>query len=1010
MNKSILPRLRSGCSVASRRIQTAVYRLAPATSIRLLALAIAGSLALAATASAAQAPAAAGTGSISGWVSNQATRDLLHGATVELPGLNRTTRTDDTGSYLFRGLPAGVHEIVATYTGLNPLRATVTVPPDVVTRQNFELTSEIYQLGAFTVSAEREGGAAAITMQQNADNVINVVAMDSYGDLPNLSVGELAGLMPGVSITFADDGVVNGIMVRGMSNQLNRVTMDGGLMAGSGLNRAFPPAQYTGAGFEQLELTKGHTPDKGADSLGGTINLKSRSPLSISERRRIDYTVATRYAPPFTKQAFWREQHRAHPLINVGYQEVFDIIGGERNLGIALNAFYSENANGLFVTDRNFENTDSAPAYLWDYRTAEKYNNRKQYSLKFIADYRLSNATKLRFLANYVDSNEPHVRNYITRAFTSQSVGTSGNAGILPGYTERVTAVRPASASRIQLDNRVFSTFRRFGDIGIGAEHDLNRLELDYNAAYSWSRQNNANGKAGGQLITELSNVGWILDRTHSDLYPTFMQTAGPDITDPANYRPAANGLRTRNTDIYEAVGEVRGNARYEMLTAWPLFLKTGFNWREVSIDQTDRNRRYSYTGTTALPHDPSINFRDNRGIPQWEPSMFVQDRQPVSPELWTEDEYFREQTRYTGRQGVKETITAGYLMADGRLAGEGWLGRTSYIAGVRTERTETEGWGHVRARVLSTNAQRLADPVGSAARDYADNRREIGSSYTKSFPSVHLAHDFNRNWKARLSWSTSFGRPHMNNMLPNENPNEANQFVTINNPGLLPQTARNWDATLDYYFRPAGNVSVGWFHKDIRDFIISGIVMGTIAEGPDNGFNGEYGGFELRTSTNGGSATVQGWEFAYQQQFTFLPGLLKGLGLVANYTVLDTHGNFGGATNLTTGQVEGFIPRTGNVILTWRYGRFSSRLRVSYLSDYIANYNANSPGQSIYVASRTLVNPSIAYEVRPYLSLTCDVSNFFHEHQVRYIGTPARMSQNRDNPVTVTFGIRGRF
>jgi hypothetical protein len=42
--------------------------------------------------------------------------------------------------------------------------------------------------------------------------------------------------------------------------------------------------------FDQLELIKGHTPDKGADSLGGTINLKSRSPLSMREKRRVTYT------------------------------------------------------------------------------------------------------------------------------------------------------------------------------------------------------------------------------------------------------------------------------------------------------------------------------------------------------------------------------------------------------------------------------------------------------------------------------------------------------------------------------------------------------------------------------------------------------------------------------------------------------------------------------------------------------------------------------------------------
>ena len=84
-----------------------------------------------------------------------------------------------------------------------------------------------------------------------------------------------------------------------------------------------------------------------------------------------------------------------------------------------------------------------------------------------------------------------------------------------------------------------------------------------------------------------------------------------------------------------------------------------------------------------------------------------------------------------------------------------------------------------------------------------------------------------------------------MTNMFPTETPNEAGRFVTVSNPGLLPQSSTNWDATLDAYFRPAGYVSVGWFRKRIRDYIISGATLGQVGSGNDNGFAGEYDGWE---------------------------------------------------------------------------------------------------------------------------------------------------------------------
>ena len=949
------------------------------------------------------------TGSISGWVSNQATRNLLSGASVEISALGLSIRTDDRGYYTLTGIPAGEHMVVASYAGLDPQSIAVRVATGAAVARNFELTSAVYKLGEFKVSADREGAAAALTAQRNSANVRNVIAMDSYGDLPNLSVAELAGLMPGVAVNFSDDGVANGIQVRGAAATLNRVTIDGGLKAGSGATRQFPSAQFTGAGFAEVELTKGHRPDTGADSLGGTVNLKSRSPLSMRERRRVDYTASVRAAPPFTEQVAWRARHREHPLLNFGYMEVFDVAGGERNLGISLNAFYSENANGLFVTDRLYQPVATSPVFNYDYRVQDKLNNRKIYSGRFLADLRTSSATTWRLIAGLVRNDEPYVHQYTARIFTNQIVGTTGTAGILPGYTDRITSARQNAVTQIQSTDQMVRTWRLFGDVSLGAEHKWERLQVDYTAAYSWNQFNRGTGKSGANLISGLSNVGWTIDRTRSELEPDFIQTGGPDVRDPANYRPIANGLTVRSQDDYEQVAGLTGNARLQLIPGQLFFLKTGFDWRELSIDQINRDRRYSYTGTAPLPHDSTAALRSGFGIPHWHPGVFVRGGALVDPTVWSQDAYFHEQLRFTGTRAATETVTAGYVMTEGKLGRDGWLARTGFLGGVRTEVTETEGRGFVRARTLSTVAQQVADPRGSAARDYASNFRVNSSRYTQSFPSAHLSHDVTANLKARASWSTSFGRPNMTNMFPTETPNEAGRFVTVSNPGLLPQSSTNWDATLDLYFKPAGYVSVGWFRKRIRDYIITGATVGQIGAGNDNGFAGEYDGWELRRSTNGGTATVSGWEFSYQQQFTFLPGVFRGLSLMANYTVLDTFGDFGGRTSLGSGEVAGFIPRTANLVPSWRLGRFSCRVRVSYTSGYLDSYNATNPALNVYSRRRVLVSPSLAYELRPSLGFSLEVSNLTHQFQERY-QRPERFTQIRDNPVSVTAGVKGRF
>ncbi len=948
---------------------------------------------------------------IVGNVSNAGTGNLLEGARVELPQLGVVALTDNTGRYIFFNVPPGTHEIVATYTGLDPVKDQIVVTSGQRATRNFDLTTGIYQLQAFTVSGEREGNAAAITAQRNATNLKNVVAIDAFGNLPNMNASELAVLLPGVAGNLSDEGNIVGFTIRGMGPGFNTITIDGALMASQGgMSRQTRIHTITGSMFDSLELTKGHTPDKEAGSLGGTVNLKSRSPLGMKEKRRLTYNFTARWAPPFTEQIPLREQHRVHPLLNVAYQEKFTLFGNEEpNLGVAVNLFYSEQAVGFFSTTRDFQNTTNQPAYLWDYRMQDNYNNRKQSSVNAKFDYRLSPNTKISLNLIYNDAMERFRLRYTFRAFTQNqnAVPNATTTGVIPGFTDRITQVRPVNASTIDITSQMSNFFHRQRHADIGAEQNFGSLQLDYNAVVSIDHINSGGGD-GGVLVNRVTGVGWILDRTASDLYPLFTQTAGPDISDPASYRP--NTYTFADDQTAHEIKELRGNARYRLPTKMPLFVKTGFRWREEFAGELGKSRRFTFTGTNSgqLPTDPTIRThgmnQTGLNIPSWSANAIGRARIPVDPSLWSENVYFREMSRYTDTSGITETVTAGYIMTEGKV------GRTGFVAGVRTEKTEDESYGWTRDRFGSTAAEQLADPIGTAERDYADNRRDLEGSYTKSFPSAHLTHDITSNLKARLSWSTSFGRPPLSNLTPNETVSETAGTLTINNPSLRPQTAESWDASLEYYFEPAGSLSATWFHKTIEDYFVNNVESGVVGPGLDNGFNGEYSGFTILTRANLGTAVVQGWEFSYNQQFAFLPGPLKGLGLTANLTILDTHGDFGGSVTRRTGEVPGFIPRTANVSLSWRHRGFGARIVANRTGDYIRAFTANAPGRNLYNADRTIVNAGIAYQWRPAVSFTIDVQNLFNEPQLWYRGIPDQMAEYRMTGTTITFGVSGRF
>ena len=953
----------------------------------------------------------AATGSISGNVGNAGTGRLLEGAKVELPQLGLSTLTDETGRFSLREVPAGSHEIVATYLGLDALTASVVVASGERATRDFDLTTGVYKLTAFTVTGEREGNAAALTAQRNATNKKDVVALDAYGNLPNMNASELAVLLPGVAGNLSDEGNIIGFTVRGMPPAMNTITIDGALMGSQGgMARATRMHTMTGSMFEALEVTKGHTPDKEAGSLGGTVNLKSRSTLSMKEKRRITYNFSTRVAPPNTQQIPLREQHRAHPLFNVGYQEVFDVLGDQRNLGVSLNVFFSEQASGFFSTTRDFQDTAAPTAYVWDYRTQDNYNNRKQSSVNAKLDFRLSANSKFSLNLIYNDAFERFRLRYLFRAFTGNqaTVPNGTTSGVIPGFTSRITEVRPVAASTIDITSQMSHYFHRQRHVDFGGEHTFGRLELDYNAVFSPDHINGGGGD-GGVLVNRVTGVGWKLDRTQSDLYPRFTQTAGPDIANPASYRPSSLSFAD-GSNIHE-IREVRGNARYRLTVENPIFLKAGFRLREEIAGDISSDRRSNFIGTNSaqLPTDPTIlTYGDRKTglkIPAWNANAISVGRTPVNAALWRDDIYFAESQKFIGTREVTETVTAGYLMTQGT-----W-GRTGFVAGVRAEKTEDDSWGWVRARVGSTAAQQAADPMGSAQRDYANTRRQISGSYSKAFPSVHLTRDLLPNLKARLSWSNSFGRPPLSNLLPNETINETAQTLTINNPSLKPQTAESWDTALEYYFEPVGSLSVSWFHKTIKDYFVNGVLAGTVGSGADNGYNGEYSGFTILTRDNLGTAIVQGWELAYQQQFTFLPGLLKGLGISANTTILDTHGNFGSTTaTRKTGEVPGFVPRTSNLSLSWRYRKLGTRININRTGEFINAFTTTGSGRNQYTLQRTVVNVGAAYQFRPAVSLSVDIGNIFNEAQVFYRGISDNISEYRIPGVTVTVGVSGRF
>lgn len=223
---------------------------------------------------------------------------------------------------------------------------------------------------------------------------------------------------------------------------------------------------------------------------------------------------------------------------------------------------------------------------------------------------------------------------------------------------------------------------------------------------------------------------------------------------------------------------------------------------------------------------------------------------------------------------------------------------------------------------------------------------------------------------------------------------------------------SQNFDYTLEYYFEPVGSVSAGYFEKRISDFIQDYNFDLT----PDNDpfdYGPEYydpiSPWKVRSKTNAGSARVRGVELAYQQQFTFLPGLLKGLGAYANYTRIESSSTKGGTAE--SGSLTNYVPRLVNAGLSWRYRGFQGRLRYNWKDRYLTA-DSPVPMNRVYTDQSGRFDITATYQINRRVGVYFDVFNVFNAHEIflQGDGKTLFLTRDEDNGVRYSFGVNVRL
>ncbi|MES2695248.1 MAG: TonB-dependent receptor plug domain-containing protein, partial [Verrucomicrobiota bacterium] len=237
----------------------------------------------------------ASTATITGRVQSVVTGKYLGNVRVAVKGTELAVFTDEGGIYHLPSVPKGPVVLEVSYTGLDTEQVSLVALPgqtlthdvSLTNRARYGAAAETIKLDAFTVETSKitEGEALATNEQRHAANIKNVVSADAFGDVTGGNVAEFLKHLPGLSLDL-ESGEAISVSVRGISSSMTGVSMDGASAANSvstGQSRNFQFKQISLNNVSRIELYKVPTPANPADSLGGSINIISKSAFERSK-------------------------------------------------------------------------------------------------------------------------------------------------------------------------------------------------------------------------------------------------------------------------------------------------------------------------------------------------------------------------------------------------------------------------------------------------------------------------------------------------------------------------------------------------------------------------------------------------------------------------------------------------------------------------------------------------------------------------------------------------------
>ena len=908
------------------------------------------------------------------------------------------------------------------------------------------------------VTGQRAALQSAQKLKQNAEQLVDSITATDIGALPDRSVTEALQRVSGVTIGRTADGrdadrisvEGSGVQVRGLSWVRGELNGRDSFSAKAGRTLSFedvPPELMSG-----VDVYKNPSADIIEGGVGGTVNLRTRLPFD-SGKRILAYSLDSSWGD-LSKD--WK------PSGSVLYSNRWDTKIGELGFLIDLSDSKLASRTDTISVDPYYIRTDLEPGktvYVpggFGYRTLDYERERKGI------------AAALQWRPNdQWEASLQFLRSSASQASTEYAVGfnpgsTNGEAlGTDFTYDSTGHFLKGTLAQAQDGTSLGSSTIdTRFADrSSVTSDYALN---LKYNPNDKWAFTGDIQyvyAKTKTVDNTAFNALG-------SDAAPASLDVTGslPVITmnndtaytsNPGNYYlQAAMDHHDRN-EAAEWAERFDGDYSFDE-GGWLKSFRFGV--RHTFRQATTRETAYRWDTVAPSWSAPAINqlagyqgyyglypfdnyFRGKAHLPAtfvMPSAAFVNNYGDTSRVLYAIAQAngggwcpfngdFEDQSSCGGKGSTnhqkEETLAAYGLLRFGHdvsLWGDDREIDGNF--GVRVVKTETQSQG---LQVFTPNTSSSDIPAADQAfSNGAKSPYKGGRDYVNVLPSLNVRLKITPDMFVRFAAAKAIVRPDFQQLQPNYSITATNGFITggacsntipggsqancvyqytanAGNPDLKPTRSTQFDLSYEWYFNSTGSVTATAFYKDIYNFVTNGSTTINFTN------NGVTRPVQVIQPYNAGHGTIKGFEVAYQQYFDFLPGALRGLGVQANYTYVDSKGSRNAASNPydtnQTGNIsahddemplEGLSKNSYNVAALYDLGKVSARLAYNWRERYLLTTTAANINIPAWYDDYGQLDASVFYTVNDALKIGFQAANLTNTQTKILVSYPGRAEE----------------